>query len=90
MTDRERILWCAVKYAHAIDDNASTAAVLKELTPRIPYLGDGTLWEMRKAMLGYLDTARQYGATHVEEWKKELCMIEDELKMRLKMREGEA
>ena len=90
MTERERVLWCAVKYAHAVDDNDSTAAVLTELTPRIPYLGDAALWEMRKAVRGYLDTARQYGAKHVEEWGKELVLVEDELKMRLKIREGEA
>ena len=90
MTDRERILWCAVKYAHAVDDNASTAAVLAELTSRIPYLGDATLWEMYKAVRGYLDTSRQYGATHVKEWEKVREIIHDELEMRIKMREGEA
>ena len=90
MTDRERILGCAVKYAHAVDDNESTVAVLAELGPRIAYMGDAALWEMFKAVRGYLDTARQYGATHVKEWEKVREIIHDELEMRLKMREGEA
>ena len=89
MTEKEKVLWCAVKYAHAVDDDESTAAVLSELTPRIPYMGDTALWELFKAVRGYLDTARQYGAKHVEPWETELDYIKDELAMRLKIREGE-
>lgn len=90
MTEREKVLWCAVKYAHAVDDNDSTAAVVAELNPRISYMGDTALWEIFKAVRGYLDTARQYGAKHGELWETELGYIKDELAMRMKIREGEA
>lgn len=89
MTEKEKVLWCAIKYVHAVDDNDSTAAVLAELTPRIPYMDDTALWEVFKAVRGYLDTSRQYGAKHVEEWQKELKLIEDELKLRLRIRGGD-
>ena len=87
MTEREKVLWCAVKYAHAIDDDESTTAVLNELKPRIPYMGDTVLWEMRKAVFGYLDDAPRYRAKHVAEWESVRDLITNELAMRLKIRE---
>jgi hypothetical protein len=84
LTDKDRILWCAVKYAHAIDDEESTAAVLNELKPRIPYLEDAVLWDLRKATGGYLDTANQFRAKHVSEWEAVVVLIDDELSARRK------
>lgn len=90
MTERERVLWCAMKYAHAVDDEESTRAVLSELAPRIIYMSDTALWEMRKAIGGYLNWTEQRHPKFVSEWTTVLKYIDVERSVRQKKREGEA
>lgn len=86
MTAKERVLWCAVKYAHAIDDNESTEAVIEELRARLPYLGNTALWEIFKAVRGYEENLERYGAKHFQEWEAVYGEVKDELSLRDKMR----
>ena len=89
MTDAETVLYCAVWYAVHVDELTATEAVIREVRPKIPYLGDVVLDKIRTQVLLYLwcgkdyqdvETAKYY--KFVPEWVDFLELVNREIKAR--------
>lgn len=51
----DKVLWCAMKYALALDEGDAAEAVILTLEPRVKELGDQILADMLTAVERYLN-----------------------------------
>lgn len=66
----EKVLWCAMKYALALDEGDATEAVIFTLKPKIPELSDQVLIDMLTAVENYVQSGKLMAAKRffIPEW----------------------